>query len=143
MPLIIRGPRIPRGRRVQQLAANIDLARTIVDATGVVPGRVMDGRSLLPFARDPSLPLDRGVLIVRGPEGNAAARFAAVRTDRYIYAEFENGDRELYDLQEDPDQLTSVHADPAYAAVEESLAAQLSRLRTCSGAGALEEGGCG
>ena len=51
VPLIIRGPNIPAGQHRSQFVENIDLAPTIVAATGVQPGRVMDGRSLLPFAQ--------------------------------------------------------------------------------------------
>ena len=32
-----------------------------------------------------------------------------------------HGERELYDLQRDPDELQSVHADPAYASVRATL----------------------
>ena len=52
VPLLMRGPGIPRGQHRSQFVANIDLAPTIVQATGAKPGRVMDGRSLIPFAKD-------------------------------------------------------------------------------------------
>ena len=44
VPLIIRGPNIPAGQHRSQFVENIDLAPTIVAATGAQPGRVMDGR---------------------------------------------------------------------------------------------------
>ena len=55
VPLIMRGPGIPAGRRVHQRVANIDLAPTIVDAAGATPGRIMDGRSLLPVIAQPNV----------------------------------------------------------------------------------------
>jgi N-acetylglucosamine-6-sulfatase len=134
VPLIIRGPGVPRGQHVRELAANIDLAPTIVAATGARPLRVMDGRSLLALARDPARRLGRDILIERGPGGNNQQLFTALRTMRYLYAEYSNGDRELYDLVADPDQLTSLHADPAYQALRAVLAERLGRLRTCTGA---------
>jgi N-acetylglucosamine-6-sulfatase len=134
VPLILSGPGVPRAQRVPELAANIDLAPTIVDATGARPLRVLDGRSLLPLAQDAARRTGRDILIERGPGGNNQQIFTALRTTRYLYAEYSNGDRELYDLVGDPDQLTSRHADPAYQALRTVLAERLARLRICTGA---------
>jgi arylsulfatase A-like enzyme len=130
VPLIMRGPGIPAGLRLTQRVGNIDLAPTIVDAAGAAAGRVLDGRSLLPLFANPQLTLGRDLLIERGP---GSGTFAAVRAPRYLYAEYGNGERELYDLRRDPYELKSRHADPAYAAVRADLAVRLDRLRTCSG----------
>jgi arylsulfatase A-like enzyme len=130
VPLIVRGPGVPAGLRIRRHVANIDLAPTIVDVAGATPGRVLDGRSLLPLLRNPSMPLGRDLLIERGPgEGD----FRAVRAPRYLYAEYANGERELYDLRRDPFQLRSRHRDPDYAAVRRDLAARLAWLRDCAG----------
>ena len=56
VPLAIRGPGIPHGGKVRDLAINADLAPTIVDVTGARPRLTMDGRSLDP---DPALHLRR------------------------------------------------------------------------------------
>ncbi|PYQ61407.1 MAG: hypothetical protein DMF53_15130 [Acidobacteria bacterium] len=56
---------------------------------------------------------------------------------RWLYAEYKNGDQELYDLQRDPAELRSLHADSSAAAVRQDLARRLARLRTCSGASCL------
>jgi N-acetylglucosamine-6-sulfatase len=47
VPLLIRGPGLPRGRRSEELVSNIDLAPTILDALDVRAGARVDGRSLL------------------------------------------------------------------------------------------------
>jgi N-acetylglucosamine-6-sulfatase len=130
VPLIMRGPGIPAGLRLSQRVANIDLAPTIVDAAGATPARVMDGRSLLPVIADPGVPLGRDLLVVRGP---GTGTFAAIRAPNYLYAEYGNGEQELYDLTRDPYELRSRHADPAYAAVKADLALRLAHLRACSG----------
>lgn len=130
VPLIVRGPGIRPGLRLGQRVANVDLAPTIVDAAGATAGRVMDGRSLLPLFGNPGMSLGRDLLVERGP---GAGTFTAVRTAGYLYAEYGNDERELYDLGRDPFQLTSRHRDPAYAAVRADLAERLAHLRTCSG----------
>lgn len=48
---------------------------------------------------------------------------------QFTYAEYETGERELYDLTADPHQLTNVAGDPAYAAQQTRLAARLLELR--------------
>jgi len=49
VPLLVRGPGVPAGRTVEELALNLDLAPTFAELAGVaVPGFV-DGRSLVPL----------------------------------------------------------------------------------------------
>ena len=47
IPLVMRGPGVPRGRLDRRLVGNLDVPATILDAADVLPGRVPDGRSLL------------------------------------------------------------------------------------------------
>jgi N-acetylglucosamine-6-sulfatase len=127
VPLEMRGPGIPQGVSVDPLAINADLAPTIVDAANANPGLTMDGRSLIPVAQDPGIEHGRQLLVEQ-------PGLAAIRTHRYIYAEYKNGERELYDLRRDPYELHSRQKDPAYASVEAELAARLDRLKSCAGA---------
>jgi len=148
VPLLMRGPGVPKGVRVQQLVANIDLAPTIVDAANAKPGRAMDGRSLLPLVKNRQLPWRNELLLERGPAGGGKKagkkgngprqnardqRYAAIRTARYLYAEYESGERELYDLAQDPHELTSRHADPSLAPIRTDLSQRLARLSSCAG----------
>ncbi len=127
------GRRFPAGATVTQPVSNIDLAPTLVALAGARARRVMDGRSLLPLVRDPRQGKDRTLLIEGYGEGHDKPPFAAVRDPRWFYAEYRNGDRELYDLRNDPYELRSLHADPAFEAVRRDLAGRLARLRSCSG----------
>jgi arylsulfatase A-like enzyme len=131
VPLIIRGPGVPRGQQRSQLVTNTDLSPTILDAAGARAGITQDGRSLFPVMRDSGLEWGRDLLIFgRGTR----VRYNAIRTPRFIYTAYAGGGRELYDLQTDPYQLNSVHADPAYDAVRRELTRRLKRLRNCRGA---------
>jgi arylsulfatase A-like enzyme len=124
----MRGPGIPQGLSIDPLAINADLAPTIVDAANANPGLTMDGRSLIPVAQDPGIEHGRQLLVEQ-------PGLAAIRTHRYIYAEYKNGERELYDLRRDPFELHSRQKDPDYASVEAELATRLDQLRECTGAG--------
>ncbi|MFL5895069.1 MAG: sulfatase [Thermoleophilaceae bacterium] len=127
VPLLMRGPGIPRGVHVRSWASNVDLAPTILDATRAVAGRTQDGRSLFPLIKDRGLSWGRELLLDAGP-------YQGVRTDRYVYAEHKTGEKELYDLQADPYETHNLWHDRASRPIWDALAGQLSRLRTCSGA---------
>ena len=131
VPLLIRGPRIPGGVTVSDMVANVDLAPTILELARANARLPQDGRSLLPLVRRPGAESGRELVI----ESN---RYKAVRTWRYIYAEYRRGPdvgaRELYDLRRDPYQLQSLHRDPRYAAVRRALAKRLRKLDGCAGA---------
>ena len=133
VPLILRGPGVPRGQTRRQLVANIDLAPTILDATGARAGRTVDGRSLLPLAQDRGIDYGRDILIERAPSNDAAVNFTAIRSRNFKYAEYGNGDRELYDLRRDPFELRSLHNDPGHAVIRSALARRLAALRSCAG----------
>ena len=126
VPLILRGPGVPAGARRTNLVANVDLAATILDVAKARPGRRPDGRSLLPFARDPLNRSGRDILLETGS-------YSAIRTPRHVFVQHGSGEQELYDLATDPDQLQSLHADPRFAALKANLAARLARLRVCVG----------
>jgi N-acetylglucosamine-6-sulfatase len=126
VPLIIRGPGIPRGATRTTLAANVDLAPTILDIAGARAARRLDGRTLLPFARDGLRRSGRDILL-------ETTTYSAIRTPRHVFVQHSTGEQELYDLVTDPHQLTSLHADQRYAALKAELTRRLGLLRTCAG----------
>jgi arylsulfatase A-like enzyme len=123
VPLLIRGPGLAAGARTRVLTSNVDLAPTILELAQATPGRRLDGRSLLPFARDPQKRSRRPLLLE-----SASPAYRAVRTDRWLYVRYDGGEHELYDLDHDPDQLRSLHADRRHAGTRAKLGALLRRL---------------
>ena len=59
--------------------------------------------------------------------------YKAVRTSRWIWVEYSDGSRELYDLARDPQQLRSRHADRRYRRTRAALRKELGRLAKCKG----------
>jgi N-acetylglucosamine-6-sulfatase len=136
VPLEIRGPGIPRGVNVGALSINADLAPTIVDVANATPGLVMDGRSLIPVAQNPGIEQGRELLVEQPTDLQTFPNlpsFEAIRTARYMYAEHGTGEKELYDLKNDPFELQSRHDDLAYVSVEAQLAVRLNELQNCAG----------
>jgi N-acetylglucosamine-6-sulfatase len=67
--------------------------------------------------------------------GNFAPAYKAIRTDRYLYVLYANGQTELYDMLRDPNQLRSLSRDPRYRPVRKWLFNQLVPLSSCKGGG--------
>ncbi len=63
----------------------------------------------------------------------AIPTYRALRTDRYLYVEYTTGEKQLYDVRADPDELHNL-ATTAGSAVLTPLANRLARLATCAGA---------
>ena len=125
MPLLVRGPGIAPGTRISELALNTDFFATFADMAGDPADR--DGRSLLPLLNGNTPTSWRNQLHLENP-----GSYYVIRTERYKYVEWDDGDIELYDLQNDPYELQSIHADADPALVED-LKAKLEALKSCAG----------
>ena len=131
IPLVIRyDPLTAEARTESRLVSTIDLAPTLAEAAGVAAPDV-DGLSLMPILAglDPQWRQDLLVEHMQGaPEADSVKTYCAVRTPRHLYAVYATGERELYDLFQDPYQLTNVASDPSQAATVDSLHRRLLTL---------------
>lgn len=130
VPLVMRGPGVPHRKTVKDLVANIDLAPTIVDAANASPGLPMDGRSLFPLMAHRGDRLGRAIELEAGETRN---NYRGVLTQRYMYAEYANGDKELYDLSHDLFELRNAQGNPAYGRAQAALGGDVGRLKACKG----------
>lgn len=64
---------------------------------------------------------------------DSAPAYRSIRTDRYEYTIYANGQTELYDMLRDPAQLHSLAKDPRYRYVRKWLYNALIPLSTCAG----------
>lgn len=55
LPFLIRGPHIRPGSESNELVGNIDVAPTVLELAGAEADKSIDGRSMVPFMRDPAL----------------------------------------------------------------------------------------
>jgi arylsulfatase A-like enzyme len=137
--LTVRGPGIPRGETRAQLCGNVDIAPTLAEiGSALLPGFV-DGRSLVPLFATDTVDAWRQRFLVEfwsqtvDEEEAPVPEFHGLRSATELYVQYATGDRELYDLVADPDQLTNQYAS-APAARRCSSAAQLASLKECAGA---------
>ena len=139
IPLIIRGPSAPKGVTRSQMALNNDFAPTFADLAGVTPPSFVDGRSLRPLLTTSPPATWRSAFLVehrKSPEEYAYVKaipnYDAIRTARYNYVEFTTGERELYDLNADPYELTNIY-NSASSTLRSDLHARLDALKKCAG----------
>lgn len=133
VPLLVRAPGV-LPREDSNLMLNVDLAPTIAEWAGVVPPNPVNGASFAGLLTNPLTTTWRSSILLENlgwsdVSTNHYANFYAIRTSRYVYAEYVNGDREFYDLQLDPYQLTNKVADPTYASTVADLKGALAALK--------------
>jgi arylsulfatase A-like enzyme len=163
MPFAMRGPGIKPGTSTGELASNVDIAPTILELAGVGADKSIDGRSLVPYLRDPALRTRRPILfesfvetsdVEANTTGARAARargdgagasilappkdYEGIRLGPYKYIAWPSGEKELYDINRDPDELNNLVRDHNYFPIRNFLHARLRELEDCVGRGCQE-----
>jgi N-acetylglucosamine-6-sulfatase len=159
LPLLIRGPGIEQGSKTGELAANVDIAPTVLELAGASADKSIDGRSLVPFLADSELRSRRPILFesfvetadveaqgaistsgsVRRGDGASASLlappkdYAGIRLGPYKYIAWPTGEKELYNINKDPNELNSLHRDPNYFPIRNFLHRQMKRFTGCVG----------
>ncbi len=166
VPLVIRGPGIKPGRKVNSMVREVDLAPTFAALAGVTPPSFVDGRSFVAAltGADRGAPPDALIehfnstssLVTRAPDGSIVGDpdsetfpwpgvvqpralpepvippYRALRTHQFLYVEYSTGERELYNLTNDPYEMNNIVA--SYPARANQLHKRLMVLETCAGA---------
>jgi arylsulfatase A-like enzyme len=138
IPLMIRYPaRIKAGSSPRRMVLNLDLAPTLLDLVGITPPAHFQGQSLMGLLADPQRPWRNDWLYeyYEYPGNQQIKPCRGVRTERYKYIHYFTAPEEfeLYDLQQDPEELHNLHAEPAHAGLARELRARLEQLRRESG----------
>lgn len=122
VPFIVVAPGIaPANTICARPVTLLDLYPTLVELAGFNAPSGLEGRSLAPLLRDPTAKWDYPAVMTY-LQGNHA-----VRSERYRYIRYANGDEELYDHSADPHEWTNLASRPELAAVKTDLARWLPR----------------
>lgn len=135
-PLLMMWPSaIQAGSMSDDMVSNLDLAETFLEAAGTAIPQDMQGRSLLSILKG-STPADwrteHYYHYYEYPGWHSVKRHYGITTERYklIHFYYDIDEWELFDLQNDPEEMKNVYHDPAYALVKKTLHEQLERLRS-------------
>jgi len=133
MPLVIRGPGIAAGATTDKLALNIDFYPTFAELGGATASSKVDGRSLLPVLKGTASTWRDAILLEKRHKTKPGQSYFGVLTSEpRKYVEYQNGERELYNLRvdRDPYELENRYSGTRAA----DLKARLNDLKTCAGA---------
>lgn len=132
VPLLARLPGVlPAGKTCDKFATTMDIAPTILDLLGAPPLATTHGQSLRGLVTGQ----DAGPAAVFGERGDPKASGAVrmVRTRQWKLNLLAKGARELFNLEEDPDETKNVADDPANSGIIRQLEDQLRRHMTSIG----------
>ncbi len=141
VPLIVCDPQQDeslKGTVQSEMALNLDVAATIVDAAGLEVPVLYQGRSLLPIVEGTQQGEWRSDFLIEHlmhyPQG--IPKYEGVRGERWVYAKYfeqEPAYEFLHDLESDPDQLKNLAGDPAYASQLETMRRRCLEIRDSVG----------
>ena len=137
-PLVLRWPGVVEpGSASRDLVSNLDYAATFLEIAGVRTPPRMQGRSLVPILKG-GTPRDwRRSFYYHYYESQLAHGVPAhegVRTERHKLIRFyESGEWELFDLEQDPQELQSLYGQEGTERISAELQAELKRLRAFYG----------
>ena len=135
VPFIINDPaNADQPATTDALASTIDIAQTILEAAGVEEYNGMQGKSVLPLIRGESF--QRDALLIEDEGGSPVMGFGlepvihTLQTDRYRMSVF-GGEAygELFDLQEDPHELSNLFNEPSVQSLKADLTMQFLQAR--------------
>lgn len=153
IPLIVRGPGVKAGVKVDAFVENLDLAPTLAQLAGATLPVPPDGRSFAALLKNPRKPpatWRRLVFLEQfdfrepvagpgstleptdGPGGAEHTSHLGLRTSTYKFVEYATGELEYYDLVHDPYELNNL-AGTLSADRLRQLSERLQALSTCSG----------
>ncbi len=125
VPFMIRAPGMKgNGHTAPGLVEYVDIYPTLADLAGLTPPKNLQGVSLKPLLKNPTMKWDKPAFTQVYRSGvNANFSGHSVRTERWRYIEWDDGKQgvQLYDQTADPREFNNLAADPKYASVIEEM----------------------
>ncbi len=134
-PLLVAWPgRLNPGGKSDAMVQNLDFAQTFLDAAGIEAPEDMQGESMIPLLTGEPEKWTRDAVYYHYyeyPAEHMVNRHYAIVTKEYklIHYYFVEDQWELIDRKKDPQELTNVYNDPAYAEIKQDLHVRLEKLR--------------
>ena len=120
VPLLIYDPRSASGRKISDVALNVDVPATILDFAGIESPKHFQGESLVPLVQGNVQSLNRDTLFFEHLwETKMIPPSEGVRTSEWKYFRYINDKslEELYDLKADPKEINNLAENRKYRKV--------------------------
>ncbi len=122
IPLAISFPaRISHGKRVDELAVNVDLLPTLCDLANLPAPKRSHGRSLLPLLEGKKVAWRDHVIVEYYSKQKWVNPVRMLRTKLWKYTRYRKWGEELYSLRDDPGELNNLARSDAHAAIKRKL----------------------
>ena len=133
-PFLIRYPKeIPAGSEVNALIQNLDYAPTFLDYANVKIPEELQGESFRKIVSNETEEWRDAIYYTyyEYPSVHMVKRHYGIRTDRYklIHFYYDIDEWELFDLQNDPNEMNNIYSNPKYSEIKEEMHKKLSELR--------------
>ena len=124
VPMIVRGPNVPRGKKVDEPVSTLDLGPTFYDYGHAEALQTQHGETLRPLVEGDDARRDYAMnewelLPTRAGVG-LSLRTVRTKTHK-LTIDLQSEAGEMYDLLADPDELHNLFDDDAYQAIKETL----------------------
>jgi arylsulfatase A-like enzyme len=121
IPMVVAGPGVIAGGVCDEFTYLHDMTPTILEWAGAAPFPCSNAQSLGPALQGRPLAQSRDDVYMTRHHHPFAYEQRWVRTRRFKYSFNSFDTAELYDLEQDPDEMVNVIDDPAYAAVKDEM----------------------
>lgn len=130
IPAVIRWPKVIKnpGRVVDEFISLADFAPTFLEAAGINSDRKFVGKSLMPFVRNEDPEKWRKEIYTQsnGNEIYGIQRSVMDKRWKYVYNAFDYD--ELYDLENDPDEMVNLVKRPGYEQISKEMMKKIWRF---------------
>jgi N-acetylglucosamine-6-sulfatase len=156
LPLIVRGPGVPEGKITSHIVGNIDLAPTFAEWAGVQIPNFVDGRSMACLLKNNPTSQENWRKIYLFAHGNLNESLApepihsagtdeekdfgagippyrGLRTQNFVYIEYQTKERELYNIEKDPYELVNISSASENRGLVKELSNRLADLYQSAG----------
>ena len=113
VPMIISVPGMKPGR-TNSVTELMDIYPTLSSLLGIPAPESVQGKNLVPVLKNPETKVRKAALSFnRGGHG--------LRSDRWAYLRYKNGDDELYDMEKDPEQFHNLAKNKEFTAIRNEM----------------------
>jgi arylsulfatase A-like enzyme len=124
IPFILRLPGLEGGGVIHQPVTSLNVAPTLLDLAGIDPGRLLDGRSLVPLLANGADDWEPDIYCVfNGHYLSYQSRMVTDGTHKYVFNAPDID--ELYDLEADPWEMQNLLSQPEHRHIVRAMRTRL------------------
>lgn len=131
-PLLMRGSGIQANQVIDSVASTLDIASTLFDCVGVQEPNTIQGFSMKQSLENGKA-LPRHAVMTENDDDFVPMRMRTLTTNEWKYTQLAgSSEGELYNRQQDPDELHNLWKDEAYSEIKQAMSACLSEHLLCA-----------